>query len=77
MDHTIRVGTPLRSREEIGMESSSFMQAVESWESRCRSTMKSLQICTCNLFGGGSIEDLEAVAKILTAFFHHDVRYFS
>jgi len=47
--------------------------AVMTWEGRCRTILKSIQICSCNLFGGSNIgEDLEAVAKVLTNFFHHD-----
>jgi sn1-specific diacylglycerol lipase len=43
------------------------------WENRCKSVMKCLQIISCNIFGGSHIErDLQAVAKILTTFFHHD-----
>ena len=47
--------------------------AHSTWEKRCRTICKSLQICTCNIFGGSNVaEDLEKVAKILTAFFHHE-----
>lgn len=47
--------------------------AHSTWEKRCRTMCKSLQICTCNIFGGSNVaEDLEKVAKILTAFFHHE-----
>ena len=43
------------------------------WENRCKSFMKCFQIFSCNIFGGSNIErDLQAVARILTAFFHHD-----
>ena len=45
----------------------------EIWVSRCRVLCKSIQLCSCNIFGGSNIhEDLEAVAKVLTNFFHHD-----
>jgi len=47
--------------------------ANNAWEQRCRTVCKSLQVCTCNIFGGSNVaEDLEKVAKILTAFFHHE-----
>ena len=47
--------------------------ANSAWERRCRTVCKSLQVCTCNIFGGSNAtEDLEKVAKILTAFFHHE-----
>lgn len=43
------------------------------WENRCKSILKCFQIFSCNIFGGSNIErDLNAVAKILTTFFHHD-----
>ena len=45
----------------------------EIWVSRCRVLCKSIQLCSCNIFGGSNIhEDLEALAKVLTNFFHHD-----
>lgn len=48
-------------------------EAIQRWEGRCRTLCKSVQICSCNIFGGSNIgEDLEAVAKVLTNFFHHD-----
>jgi sn1-specific diacylglycerol lipase len=48
-------------------------EAIQLWEGRCRTLCKSAQVCSCNLFGGSNIgEDLEAVAKVLTNFFHHD-----
>eukprot|EP01041_Mallomonas_annulata_P007760 gene7760-15877_t len=50
----------------------SFAGAMVGWESRCRTICKSVQMCTCNLFGGSNVEGFEAVAKIFTAFFHHD-----
>lgn len=47
--------------------------ANSAWERRCRTMCKSLQLCTCNIFGGSNVaDDLEKVAKILTAFFHHE-----
>jgi hypothetical protein len=47
--------------------------AMDIWKSRCKFLCKSAQMCTCNLFGGSNItEDLEAVARVLTQFFHHD-----
>lgn len=40
---------------------------------RIKMVAKSIQICTCNLFGGGNIgEDFELMARVLTNFFHHD-----
>ena len=60
-----RISDVLQARDEIW--------AVMTWEGRCRTVLKSIQICSCNLFGGSNIgEDLEAVAKVLTNFFHHD-----
>lgn len=60
-----RISDVLHARDEIW--------AVMTWEGRCRTVLKSIQICSCNLFGGSNIgEDLEAVAKVLTNFFHHD-----
>lgn len=60
-----RISDVLQARDEIW--------AVMTWEGRCRTVLKSVQICSCNLFGGSNIgEDLEAVAKVLTNFFHHD-----
>lgn len=45
----------------------------EIWVGRCRFLCKSIQLCSCNIFGGSNIhDDLEAVAKVLTNFFHHD-----
>lgn len=50
-----------------------LMHLEQRWEARCRSLCRSIQICSCNMFGGGSIaEDLEAVAKVLTHFFQND-----
>ena len=60
-----RINDVFQTRDEIW--------AVMTWEGRCRTILKSIQICSCNLFGGSNIgEDLEAVAKVLTNFFHHD-----
>jgi len=60
-----RINDVFQTRDEIW--------AVMTWEGRCRTVLKSIQICSCNLFGGSNIgEDLEAVAKVLTNFFHHD-----
>ena len=43
------------------------------WEKWCKTLCHSLQLCTCNIFGGGNVaEDLNKVAKILTAFSHHE-----
>jgi len=56
-----RISDVLQARDEIW--------AVMTWEGRCRTMLKSIQICSCNLFGGSNIgEDLEAVAKVLTNF---------
>ncbi len=47
--------------------------ALNTWESRCRKVTKSIQMCSCNLFGGANItEGFEDVAKMLTHLFHHD-----
>lgn len=47
--------------------------ALNTWESRCRKLTRSIQTYTCNLFGGGNIQEgFEEVAKVLTVFFHHD-----
>lgn len=47
--------------------------ALDTWENRCRTVTRSMQICTCNLFGGSNItEGFDQVAKVFTDFFHHD-----
>mmetsp|Transcript_7415 Transcript_7415/g.12465 ORF Transcript_7415/g.12465 Transcript_7415/m.12465 type:complete len:666 (+) Transcript_7415:169-2166(+) len=47
--------------------------AINTWENRCRRITRSIQICSCNIFGGGNItEGFDDVAKVLTDFFHHD-----
>ena len=47
--------------------------ANSRWERRCKTLCRTLQLCTCNIFGGGNVaEDLDKVAKILTAFSHHE-----
>lgn len=52
---------------------SQLAEDIELYENRCKSLCRSLQLCTCNLFGGSSIqEDLEAVAKIFSNYFHHE-----
>jgi hypothetical protein len=56
---------------EGSFEDEHYMATV--WEGRCKSVMKSIQILSCNLFGGNNIEmDLNTVARVLTNFFHHD-----
>jgi len=50
-----------------------YDETIDGWKARCKCLCKSLQLCTCNLFGGSNIsEDLETVARVLTNFFHHD-----
>lgn len=47
--------------------------ALNTWENRCRRYTRSIQICSCNIFGGSNItEGFDEVAKVLTDFFHHD-----
>mmetsp|Transcript_8707 Transcript_8707/g.19113 ORF Transcript_8707/g.19113 Transcript_8707/m.19113 type:complete len:753 (+) Transcript_8707:114-2372(+) len=47
--------------------------ALNNWENRCRRFTRSVQICSCNIFGGSNItEGFDEVAKVLTDFFHHD-----
>ena len=46
---------------------------LNTWENRCRKFTRSIQICSCNIFGGSNItEGFDEVAKVLTDFFHHD-----
>lgn len=46
---------------------------LATWESRCRTVSKFFQYFLCNLFGGGNVEEgFEQVAKVFTAFFHHN-----
>lgn len=43
------------------------------WASRCHFLCRMTQGVTCGLFGtAGTMQDIEAVAKVLTNFFHHD-----
>jgi hypothetical protein len=49
------------------------MLTMQIWETRCRYLCNTMRFLTCNLFGGGRIgEELESVARVLTAFFHHE-----
>jgi len=48
------------------------MEAWVTWANRCQQLTRSIQIISCNLFGGGQInEGFEEVAKALMQFFHH------
>jgi sn1-specific diacylglycerol lipase len=43
------------------------------WERRCHSICNCSRFFSCGIFGGSSVaQDMEAVAKVLTSFFHHD-----
>ena len=43
------------------------------WASRCQIFCRVSQAVTCGLFGSvGNLQDIEAVAKVLTNFFHHN-----
>lgn len=58
---------------ESGVHARGTEYAVSTWENRCRTLTRSIQIFGCNLFGGGNInEGFDEVAKVLTDFFHHD-----
>jgi len=52
----------------------SYNDHVGVWEARCKSMTKSLQLLSCNVFGGSGhmAEDFTAVARVLTHFFQHD-----
>ena len=57
--------------DEVHMHDEIYVATI--WEGRCKTIMKYLQICSCNIFGGSNIEeDLNSVARVLTNFFHHD-----
>ena len=61
------------ANEESEEYSEDYDAAATVWEERCMSGIKFLQICSCNIFGGGNVgEDLKAVSRVLTNFFHHD-----
>lgn len=46
--------------------------ATSIFEGRCKSLVHYIKIISCNLFGSSYTDtDLKAVAKVLTAFFHH------
>ena len=46
--------------------------ATSIYERRCKSLVHYIKIISCNIFGGSYTDtDLKAVAKVLTAFFHH------
>mmetsp|Transcript_33425 Transcript_33425/g.48459 ORF Transcript_33425/g.48459 Transcript_33425/m.48459 type:complete len:787 (+) Transcript_33425:35-2395(+) len=48
-------------------------ELLQIWEQRCRKLTKSLHFFSCNLLGGGNInEGYEGMANVLAAFFHHD-----
>jgi hypothetical protein len=48
-------------------------EAVLTWENRCRSMVRIVRYCTCNIFGGNNVEEgFQQVARVLTTFFHHD-----
>eukprot|EP01038_Epipyxis_sp_PR26KG_P009971 gene9971-13411_t len=50
-----------------------WLNGQSLWEKRCKILCKSVQICSCNLFGGNNIQDsFEEVARIFTKVFHHD-----
>jgi hypothetical protein len=59
------ISKPVEIRDEV--------EVVRSWRNCCQTMCKSIQICTCNLFGGSNIgDDLEAVARLFTVFFHFE-----
>lgn len=48
-------------------------EANTIWSKRCKLLCNVVQMCSCNIFGGKHIgDDLEAVSRLLTTFFHHD-----
>ncbi len=69
-------GVPLNSGH--GRESQDDYDDYETsnqrvWASRCHFLCRVTQGITCGLFGtAGTMQDIEAVAKVLTNFFHHD-----
>ena len=61
------------SRIDANLQPNDEAWALDTWENRCRTVTRSMQICTCNLFGGNNItEGFDQVAKVFTDFFHHD-----
>eukprot|EP00602_Paraphysomonas_sp_CaronLab_P003137 CAMPEP_0185038922 /NCGR_PEP_ID=MMETSP1103-20130426/35176_1 /TAXON_ID=36769 /ORGANISM="Paraphysomonas bandaiensis, Strain Caron Lab Isolate" /LENGTH=848 /DNA_ID=CAMNT_0027577587 /DNA_START=193 /DNA_END=2739 /DNA_ORIENTATION=- len=55
------------------MDDSLILEDAHAWERRCQSLCRRVQLCTCNIFGGSGVgEDLEAVGKIFSNFFHHE-----
>eukprot|EP01036_Dinobryon_divergens_P023752 gene23752-32137_t len=46
---------------------------LKKWEERCRNLTQSLHFFSCNLLGGGNInEGFDGMANILATFFHHN-----
>lgn len=51
-----------------------YQGAVLIWIKRCEKLIRRLRLASCCILGGNQVmqEDLEAVARILTKFFHHE-----
>jgi len=48
-------------------------ESQKKWEKRCNYLCSCTRLFSCGIFGGSNIsQDIEAVAKVLTNFFHHD-----